>query len=328
MKRPTLKAFFAGIAGLTLTCLAACGGESTAPGGVVDDTGTSGTDTGASADTGPGVDTGAAVDTGTPADAPPGGCAKRTSGTNALHVTMQVSWGGSIGTEAGKGPVHVWTRSKFTVDASNNITATNVACGSVLPDIKTTPIAGGALVLAEFPGAMWDAPSMPTFPANGSQTGFDVGNEVSMKATTVLLGLKDPGAAWPPMPSIVGVDHDGDGKLGITSIPKNGGGYARPPTSLLRLNFADKLYIASRTISGTSGKRTSCDNHSGTATVTNFDNHVIGCHVAGGGECSAGDAKFIDDNRTVYKVESATYEAKIVPDTATCADVRAALPPK
>jgi hypothetical protein len=68
------------------------------------------------------------------------------------------------------------------------------------------------------------------------------------------------------------------------------------------------------------------ESYSGTANVSKFENHVIGCHVAGGGECNATQSKFVDDNRSVYTVNSSTFQAKVVSDTATCADVRAALP--
>jgi hypothetical protein len=60
--------------------------------------------------------------------------------------------------------------------------------------------------------------------------------------------------------------------------------------------------------------------------VTAFDNHVVGCHIEGGAECSADQADFVDQNRMRYMVTSATYEAKVVPDDASCGDVRAALP--
>ena len=72
--------------------------------------------------------------------------------------------------------------------------------------------------------------------------------------------------------------------------------------------------------------RTSCDEASGPATFMHFDNHVVGCHVSGGGACSSSEVKFIDDNRTVYAVTSGTMATKVVPATATCADVRAAFP--
>jgi hypothetical protein len=61
-------------------------------------------------------------------------------------------------------------------------------------------------------------------------------------------------------------------------------------------------------------------------TFTHFDNHVMGCHVMGGQECTAAEATFVDNNRTIFQVSSATNQIKIVPDNATCADVRAALP--
>jgi hypothetical protein len=37
-------------------------------------------------------------------------------------------------------------------------------------------------------------------------------------------------------------------------------------------------------------------------------------------------ADFVDQNRMKYMVKSGTYEAKVVADDASCADVRAALP--
>lgn len=61
-------------------------------------------------------------------------------------------------------------------------------------------------------------------------------------------------------------------------------------------------------------------------TFMHFDNHMVGCHISGGGECTPAEVKFIDDNRTIYTVASATAEAKTISDAATCADVRNALP--
>ncbi|MEO7093900.1 MAG: hypothetical protein ABI175_11660 [Polyangiales bacterium] len=304
-----------------------CGGSSTPPGAIDEDTGTVGDSAGK--DTSTGGDTLTTGDTLVP-PGDGGGCPHVTDGTFGVHVIMKVSWPGTIGTDPGSGNVNVWTRSKFTVDGANAITATNSACGSLIPDIQTTPIAGGAKVQAEFPAALWNAPSMPTFAATGTQNGFDVGSTITIVASPVLLGLTmtDPKAAWPAATAITGADSDGDGKLGITAVPKVATGYDQPPTSLLRTNKADKLYIASRITVTTNGTRTACDAQSGPATVANFDNHIIGCHVAGGGECSAGDAKFIDDNRTVYKVDSATFESKLMPGSPTCDEVRALLPAK
>jgi hypothetical protein len=46
----------------------------------------------------------------------------------------------------------------------------------------------------------------------------------------------------------------------------------------------------------------------------------------GASDCSPTEVNFIDTNRTIYEITSATAQTKIVAETATCADVRAALP--
>jgi hypothetical protein len=141
--------------------------------------------------------------------------------------------------------------------------------------------------------------------------------------------MTNPTAAWPSAyTSITADDVDKDGKAGLTSIPKNGGGYVYPPLSISGSSGAkaDQVYVASRTGVDMDGTLTSCTDQSGTTTTKYLDNHVVGCHVLGGGECTAAQTKFLDDNRTAFTVTGGTYVAKIVPDTATCADVRAALP--
>lgn len=316
-----------------------CSGGATAPGGVEEDTGAATTSDGAVDDTAstggdtsvtPGEDTGG---TPTDSDTPPGdtagGCPETLAGTQAVHVMMNVTWPGTVGTAAGSGIAHVWTKSVFKIEGTK-ITATNAPCGSQVPDIVKNPIAGGGKTLVEFPPAVWNAAAMPTFTVTGTQAGFAVGSAVTMAATPVLVGLTmtDPNAAWPALADIKGADHDGDGKLGITAVPRDGGGYSLPPTSLLQTSHADRLYIASRNTVALSGTRDTCTSMKGTATVTHFDNHVIGCRVKGGGDCSQAQYKFIDDNRTVYKVASATYETKVIAEGANCDAVRAALPAK
>jgi hypothetical protein len=169
---------------------------------------------------------------------------------------------------------------------------------------------------AGVPDAVWEAAVKTTFPGTGVQSSFDVNSKVHLDASPVLLGLTmtDPTAAWPALANIQSADTDGDGHPGITSIPRSGGGFSLPPTSILQTSHADQLYIASRTTAVLD------------ANVLAFDNHVIGCHIQGGGDCAAADYQFVDTNRTVYTVTGATFVAKVVPDAATCADVRAALP--
>ena len=154
-----------------------------------------------------------------------------------------------------------------------------------------------------------------------------------MDYTIALVGLtmNDPfNAPWPATyTGITGADAEGDGKLGITGIPKNTGGYVYPPTSLGVFGSApaaDRVYIASRTVLALKGQTTTCDDQAGMVTVKFFDNHVIGCHNTNNAECDANQVKFIDDSRTVYVPTGATFVNKRLPDTATCAEVRAALP--
>jgi hypothetical protein len=172
---------------------------------------------------------------------------------------------------------------------------------------------------------------MPKFPSNATLSGWGAGSKYAAEPTFALVGLTlaDAKGAWPGKGSmIMPVDHDGDGKPGIKGVPKADGGFLRAPTSILGQAgaVADEVYLVTRTAVGLDGEMSSCTEQSGKAEVTFFDNHVVGCHVFNGGECNATQADFIDTNRTIYVVSDASYTAKFVSDSATCADVRAALP--
>ncbi len=324
----------------------ACGSGATAPAGD-DDTGTPTGDTGTTPTDGGGSDTstpptdGGGTDTSTPptdgggtdTSVPPtdGGttCAK-AAGTEGVHLMLNVTWKGTLAINAGSGVAHLWTKSVFTTDAAGKRTAQQTPCGSMIPDIMTTAIAGSTKIQPEFLPAVWAGTKMPVFTVTGKVSGYNIGDTVAMDPIAVIVGttLADPGGAWPSPGALTGVDHDGDGHLGISATPKTGGGYSQPPVDLSMGSRADLLYIASRTTSAISGKRTTCDMATGTATVTTFDNHVIGCHIAGGAECTAAQQKFVDDNRTVFAIGTSTFEAKTLADGASCADIRAALPAK
>ena len=140
--------------------------------------------------------------------------------------------------------------------------------------------------------------------------------------------LADPNAAWPN--SYTGitmtVDAEGDGSAGLTALPRVGGGFVAPPTSIAQSARVDKVYIVSRNTVSAMATRNACDTTTATLNFTHFDNHVVGCHVMGGSDCMPSDTNFVDQNRTIYQVGTAMATSKIVADTATCADVRAALP--
>jgi hypothetical protein len=261
-------------------------------------------------------------------------CEARDSWTEAVHYTLDVTWPSTTAGEKGSGKINIWSRVTFTADG-NALAVGLHACGSVLPETKLTVAGkiatGGEKVLIEVPGAVWDAPSIPITMAEGTQSGSDVGSDVELSYVSLLgATLASPTAAWPEAGAdMTAVDLEGDGSKGYTAAPRNGDGYVLPPTAVGLAGSApsaDKVYLVSRQAMTLKGKRTACDAHSGTANVTAFDNHVVGCHIEGGAECSANQADFVDQNRMRYVVSSAVYEAKVVAEDASCADVRAALP--
>jgi hypothetical protein len=256
-----------------------------------------------------------------------GACPALASFTQAEHIIMNVTWPATAGTSSGTGQVHVWAKSTFTA-SGNNLSATSQACGSVLPPTGLNLIAGNGTVLIQIPDATWDLPSMPRFQFQATQTGWSAGSSISYTSTALIgLTLADAAnAAWPATITTA-VDADGDTAPGYTAVPATGGGRVLPPVGIsLPLARADRVDLATRNVFVVSASRTACDHAAGPVTVSHFDSHVVGCHVSGGADCTTGQANFVDQNRTMYQAGASTIELKLVPATATCAEVRAALP--
>ncbi|MBK8255466.1 MAG: hypothetical protein IPK82_22745 [Polyangiaceae bacterium] len=261
-------------------------------------------------------------------------CPSQASGTAANHIIVKISWPETIGLEAGEGEMHIWTKASLTFNG-NDVTGTAEPCGSVIPELIKTSLAGGGKVQTVIPDEVWDAATMPAFDVQGAISGFNVGATISMDpiASTVGLTMTDPANdPWPAEASqVMTADHDGDGKPGIKAIPRTDGELTAPPLDLngaLDPNGprADEVYVVTRTKIQLEGTRDSCTSAKGTAKVTNIDSHVVGCHVKGGSDCTQDQSDFIDANQPKYTILSATYEMVQVPADATCADVRAALP--
>jgi hypothetical protein len=263
-------------------------------------------------------------------------CPTYTNFTLGIHIIMDVTWPATISTNMGTGKVHLWNRASMTATGANLAGKVN-SCGTSLPDIVLNGVgataAGGMFVSIEIPFAAWDAPAIPIFDQKGTFTGWDPGATIDMEYTVALVGLTmaDPlNAAWPATyTGITGADAEGDGKLGITGVPKNGNGYVYPPTALGIFGSAPaakNVYIASRNVLALKGSVPRCDELAGDVNVKFFDNHVIGCLTTMNAECDANQTKFVDDSRTKYTVTKATFLGKKLPDNAPCADVRAALP--
>ena len=248
--------------------------------------------------------------------------------TLAIHVVVDVSWPDTLGANGGSGKMHAWNLARMSVDgtALNGMTQ---PCGSDLPELTLTPLAGGGKFDIEVPDAVWDSPSALPVVGVGTIDGFDVGSSLSTDVTSLLVGLTmpDPSGPWPATHAeITAVDVDGDENPGFTGLPKTGAGYVQPPVTATIGGTgakADKLYMVSRTAMGMSGTFSSCTEQSGMVTVTFFDNHIVGCHVAGGDECTSEQVDFLDTSRNRLTATSGTFTSKLVPDTATCADARA-----
>jgi hypothetical protein len=264
-------------------------------------------------------------------------CSALTSVTLGVHVIMDVTWtGDNIKTKPGSGKVHIWNKSKLNINGTMVSGDETAACGSTLPEFELGTIGGvvvgGTKVQVIIPDAIWDTPTMPKFHSQGTLSAWAVGGQADLDPTVALVGVKmaNPMGPWPTAAAINmamdAVDADGDMKPGFTATSRNDSPYTNPPTATLGGAKADKLYLATRTVIALHGKLTSCEDISGTANVTMFDNHVVGCHVLNAMDCNASQSDFVDSSRTIYTPTGATFTAKKIPDGSNCAAVRAALP--
>lgn len=258
------------------------------------------------------------------------GCSGDTTWTEAVRFLLKSSWPATSAAVAGAADIEVLALVKLSVDG-DKLVGTTRGCRTVMPPAQLSAagqiVTGGTTMLTDLPDAVWDAPSMGAADCAGRQSGSGIASRVEY-GWTALIGvtLSDAQGAWPASGAGLKTDDaDGDGNPGITSVPKNGGGYVLPPTGLGILGSAptaDKVYVVNRNIISLSGTRSSCDEHAGTASFPAFDNHVVGCHTKNGA-CSASQVDFCDQNRPLYKINSATYSARRVPESTTCAEVRA-----
>ena len=95
--------------------------------------------------------------------------------------------------------MHLWGKLVFTA-SGNTLSGILQACGIVLPPTTLTALGGGGMIQIEVPSAAWDAPSMPRFQVDGTQTGWNVGSTLSYSyAALVGFTIADPTTApWPP----------------------------------------------------------------------------------------------------------------------------------
>ncbi|MEY4582394.1 MAG: hypothetical protein RL701_7097 [Pseudomonadota bacterium] len=253
---------------------------------------------------------------------PTGSCL--TAYTVATHIIIDVEWSGSLALAKGTGQVHLWSKSKFQETADSAVVMSR-SCGSVLPPIQTSSLAGGYSVLPEIPDDAWEQPAMPVY--NGTATRLAAGWQVSPGVALLGLTLTDPTVRWPDADKIMGVDVDGDGRLGITAYPRVGGRFQAPAVNLSQSEHAAELHLAIRSVMTLSSATMGCpQSYGGTADVTNFDSHVIGCRTTSGLDCDEGERDFVDGNRTKYEVVSGSFTSRRVADDISCGEIRTLLP--
>ena len=230
----------------------------------------------------------------------------------------------------GDGQLHVWGKVVYTA-SGNTLSGMLQACGISLPPTTLTALGGGGMIQIDVPNDKWEAPSMPRFQVDGTQTAWDIGATLSF-SYVALIGFTMADAATARLAGLLHRHHDDERRRGRHARGADRGpaerrpaSRCRPPRSLQSAR-ADQLYIVIRQVTSATLTRTACDQASGSATFAHLNNHVVGCHVMGGSDCMPAEINFIDTNRAIYEITGATAQTKVVADTATCADVRAALP--
>jgi hypothetical protein len=280
-------------------------------------------------------------------------CPTLTTATYATKITLNVTWPGTQAVKVGTtGQVLIWLLSTYNVDSSNNITGTTTTCGNSTPPITLTDTAdqltglpSGSQVQNAFPASSWAM--VPTTAVKGVLGGYHVGASMAigtLAAPIVTLygvaassSLNSGTTAWPANGSDIdpttittasGMPVAAGGLPGVTALPVGTSPFVLPKTSLsMDAPSADQLQIILRTALALYGTSSDCDNQSGTAFVSQLNNHVVGCSLANdGGACTADMYNFIDGNTTQYKPGTGTFDAKKLADGASCADVLSMLP--
>jgi hypothetical protein len=285
-----------------------------------------------------------------PPGSPDGGPGCNYAGVWATKITIPVSWVPqgltSVILAPGSGVIEQWILSQRSVKGLATVDDAQV-CGITLPDFSSTGIVGGETYGVRFPDALFDDGVIPKTPISGMLSDTSPSAKFTTNASAVLIGLTlaNPTTASWPSTITTSVDMDKDGEPGVTanaaSGPVAGGSgdadtYKDIPVDPPFSDRAHEVYVAIRQVTAFSGGASDCDHISGTVTIPKIpntstgkyaiDSHVIGCGLAGGGDCSSTEAAFVDGTQPVFSPSpGATFTTVRMPG-ATCASVRQALP--
>jgi hypothetical protein len=244
--------------------------------------------------------------------------------TTATRISVDLSWPDSIGLLGGTGKLQVWSKETHTPTA-NGYTLETVPCGLLQPVFTATMLLDGLQIAMDIPASTFDLPTMPRFAGRAERRG---GMLVSEPGAVVLgTKLSDPTAAW-LRGDLVPFDHDGDGKPGITTFPRQGAGFGKFPLDLGFTKYADQVYVAIRTAFRFSAAPAGCEETiAGSVEPLAFDIASVGCHALDGGECTDREANLVANNTPTPMLGAQGKRTSLpIAETATCSEVLAALP--
>jgi hypothetical protein len=257
------------------------------------------------------------------ANSPANVCDGTASFTRAARVELGVEWPGTIGLEAGSGKVIVYTKLTYKMAGDQWVTDQR-PCGTDLPVITTSLLVNNLKSVNRIPSSAFDSPNMPVAQVPiASAAGM-----LTIASGAGLFGVDLPSAdaPWPALAALKPVDHDGDGKPGVTAFPEAGDGYIIPPLSAAQDRTADQVYVAARVSFTLNAPIQRCSElREGTATIAGFDYSIVGCHATDGPECTASESRFLARAAPVFTVAATgTWSQREVAENATCAQVQAA----
>lgn len=245
----------------------------------------------------------------------------------ATRASVDLSWPETVGYLAGSGSLQTWNKATHTRSATGT-TVELVPCGVATPVVTTTLLLDSILLANEIPVVSFDRPSMPRFTGSSHR----MANEQVIDVSAMALGasLLELGTAWPHRTELSLIDHDGDGKPGITALPKSGGAFGLPPADVGLTERADEVYVASRTALRYRTRQALCEPRvEGTVEPLGFDYTIVGCHLQSGAGCKPNQVNLLDNNDPAFVLGmQGRWVSVAVAETATCADVLAALPPE